>query len=919
MSSTPGRRYVPAVGPRLRILLHVVLGLFALLGVNSVYLVSITLLEHFSQVAYQNYFYQLMFLGHLLLGVAITLPLVVFLAIHTRNSRGRRNRRAVRVGYALGASALALVATGWALLRLEGFEVRDPGARSVLYWAHVITPLLCVWLYILHRLAGRRIRWKLGLSWGAVAAGVALAMTLLHARDPRQWNVAGPAEGEQYFFPSLARTTTGNFIPADTLMMDSYCLECHADTYQSWEHSAHHLASFNNPVYLASVRETRAVSLERDGSVQAARFCAGCHDPVPFFSGAFDDPNFDDVGHPTSQAGITCTACHAITHVNSPRGNADYTIEEPEHYPFAFSDNPVLAWLNRQLIKAKPQMHKQTFLKPLHRSTEFCGTCHKVHLPEELNGYKWLRGQNHYDSFLLSGVSGHGTQSFYYPERAEPNCNGCHMPLRASNDFGAQDFDGESGREIHDHLFPSANTALSQLVSGGEAVVEQHEAFNEGVMRVDLFALREEGVIDGELLAPLRPTQPRLEPGKSYLVEVVVRTMKMGHHFTQGTADSNQPWLELSARLDGEELGRSGALDEEGRVDPWAHFLNAFVLDREGGRIARRNAQDIFVPLYNHQIPPGAADVVHYRLDVPATAEGVLEIEARLRYRKFDTELMRFVQGDAFVRNDLPILELAQDRVRLAVGAGAAPEPTALSQPEVPEWVRWNDYGIGLLRKGSSGRGQLRQAEEAFRQVEELGRADGALNLARVYLAEGRLEEAVQALERAQAHDPPAPVWSVLWFTGQVNRQYGHLDDAIANLSQLAELDSEETRARGFDFSRDYRLLNALGMTLFERAKLERGAARRAQRDEILLGAVSWFERALELDPENLTAHHNLGLVFGLLGDNERADEHRALHARYKPDDNARDRAVAAARAADPAADHAADAVVVYELRREGE
>ena len=49
----------------------------------------------------------------------------------------------------------------------------------------------------------------------------------------------------------------------------------------------------------------------------------------------------------------------------------------------------------------------RTFLKPLHRSAEFCGTCHKVHLPAELNGYKWLRGQNHYDSFLLSGVSGH--------------------------------------------------------------------------------------------------------------------------------------------------------------------------------------------------------------------------------------------------------------------------------------------------------------------------------------------------------------------------------------------------------------------------------------------------------------------------------------------------------------------------------
>ena len=143
----------------------------------------------------------------------------------------------------------------------------------------------------------------------------------------------------------------------------------------------------------------------------AARWCAGCHDVVPFFSGAFDDPKFDDVNHPTSQAGITCTVCHAITHVNSTRGNADYTIEEPIHYPFAFSTNKLLAFLNETMVKAKPEFHKKTFLKPLHKTAEFCSTCHKVSIPHELNHYKeFLRGQNHYDTFLLSGVSGHGAR-----------------------------------------------------------------------------------------------------------------------------------------------------------------------------------------------------------------------------------------------------------------------------------------------------------------------------------------------------------------------------------------------------------------------------------------------------------------------------------------------------------------------------
>ena len=201
----------------------------------------------------------------------------------------------------------------------------------------------------------------------------------------------------------------------------------------------HRFSSFNNPPYLASVTETREVALKRDGNVQASRWCAGCHDPVPFFSGAFDDPKFDTISHPTAHAGITCTVCHAITHVNSTRGNADYTIEEPLHYPFAFSDNAVLQWVNNQLVKAKPAFHKKTFLKDFHKTAEFCSTCHKVHLPLELNHYKeFLRGQNHYDPFLLSGVSGHGARSFYYPPKAKTNCSGCHMPLKPSERFRRQ-------------------------------------------------------------------------------------------------------------------------------------------------------------------------------------------------------------------------------------------------------------------------------------------------------------------------------------------------------------------------------------------------------------------------------------------------------------------------------------------------
>jgi hypothetical protein len=64
-----------------------------------------------------------------------------------------------------------------------------------------------------------------------------------------------------------------------------------------------------------------------------------------------------------------------------------------------------------------------------------------------------------------------------------------------------------------------------------------------------------------------------------------------------------------------------------------------------------------------------------------------------------------------------------------------------------------------------------------------------------------------------------------------------------------------------------------------------------------------------------VTAHYALSLVYDELGDVERSREHAVLHARYKPDDNARDHAVAVHRLANPAANHAAQSIVIYPLR----
>jgi tetratricopeptide (TPR) repeat protein/cytochrome b561 len=910
-----GRALPPVVGPRLSRLLKVAFLLFGLLAVNSLYLASVTLVEELSGDLYQDFLYQVMFLLHLVLGFLIILPAVIFGALHLRNAWPRPNYRAVRAGLALYLTVLLLLISGLALTRFDFFSLKDPVIRNAAYWLHVATPLLAIWLFILHRLAGKGIRYRRGIAWGAAAVlltAVALAPRVLEHRGPEPEAAAIADDRSSPFFPALSGTPGDGYLPADLLMMDGYCEECHADVHEKWQYSAHRLSSFNNPAYRFSVMRTREMALERDGNTHASRFCAGCHDPVPLFSGAFDDPLFGEADDPLANAGITCTACHAITRIDSPRGNADYTIEAPEHYPFTFSRSPFLQWVNQQLVKAKPAFHKKTFLKPLHREPEFCGSCHKVHLPPELNDYKWLRGQNHQDAYHLSGVSGHGASSFYYPPKAVHTCAGCHMPLEASDDFGAAYFDDSGILTVHNHQFPAANTALPHMTGAPPWVNEAHRAFLEGALRVDLFALKAGGRIDDPLTAPLRPDIPTLEPGRSYLLETVVRTLKLGHLFTQGTADSNEVWLEVTVRSGDRVIGRSGHREADGTVDPWSHFVNVYMLDRDGNRIDRRNAEDIFTPLYDHQIPPGAADVVHYRFEVPPDSLDPVSVEVRLNYRKFDTTYLRHIRGDDFEYNDLPITLIAQDRIVFPVATGAAPAVSAAV--DVPGWERWNDYGIGLLRKDQKG--QMRQAEEAFSRVEELGRPDGPMNLARVYLREGRVDDAAEALRRAAAFDPPAYPWLLTWFTGLVNKQNGQLDEAIANFRYLLNTDFDEARRREFDFGQDFRVINELAQTLFERAKAERGPERREARDRLLDESRSWFEKTLSLDPENTAAHYNLALIHTLLGNEAEAREHRTLHERYRPDDNAAERAVRLHRSRNPAADHAAEAVVIYDLQR---
>lgn len=113
------------MGPRLRALLGAIMALFGVLALNSVSVGSITLLEWSTDAIYQDYFYQLMFLLHLVLGLVIFVPVLVFGTGHACSTWHRPNRNAAHAAIALFYTALVvfvsdLILTGLAANRQSG-------------------------------------------------------------------------------------------------------------------------------------------------------------------------------------------------------------------------------------------------------------------------------------------------------------------------------------------------------------------------------------------------------------------------------------------------------------------------------------------------------------------------------------------------------------------------------------------------------------------------------------------------------------------------------------------------------------------------------------------------------------------------------------------------------------------------------
>ena len=738
------------------------------------------------------------------------------------------------------------------------------------------------------------------------------------AMSPESMNAEGDGPGGP-FFPSAAQTKTGKVVPEDYFMDSSACERCHSDIYKQWLSSAHHFSSFNNQWYRKSIEYMQEVN-----GVHASKWCAGCHDAALFFPGNFNTPIKDRIFTPPAQAGMGCMVCHSIRTVKSTTGNGDFVLEYPAMHKLVASKNPLVRKMVDFLIEENPEPHRRTFLKPFMKVTpsEYCSACHKVHLDLPVNNYRWIRGFNDYDNWQASGVSGMGARSFYYPPKPM-TCADCHMTQVASQDAG--NIDGL----VHSHRFIGANTAVP-FVNGDDVQLKATEQFLAGgKLRVDIFAISPEtaqtknnpnlsirsdvpqiqttfavgeeaetstptgeipSVETGPVTAPLNRVQPAVRSGDAVRVDVVVRTLAVGHFFPGGTVDAFDCWLELKATDDQDKtIFWSGMVEDNGHgpVEPGAHFYRSLAIDDHGNEINKRNAWATRAVVYAHLIPPGAADTAHFRLQIPKDQRGPIHLEANLKYRKFawfNTQFsfagvsqsaaasdvskdyddrkvvftgdLKQVSGPLKAIPDLPIVTIASSRVDLNVLPAGASPPAPKVDLQKDDWQRWNDYGIGLFLQGD-----LIGAEQAFTRITEIApeNPDGWVNIGRVRVQEGNMGGARTVLEKALKLSPELA--RAHYFYARVLRQVGDYDGSIQHLNVVLA-----------QYPQDRVVRNDLGRVLFLQHKYG--------------DATTEFEKTLAIDPEDLEANYNLMLCYTGMGNPTQASEYQKRYMRFKADES---------------------------------
>jgi tetratricopeptide (TPR) repeat protein len=201
-----------------------------------------------------------------------------------------------------------------------------------------------------------------------------------------------------------------------------------------------------------------------------------------------------------------------------------------------------------------------------------------------------------------------------------------------------------------------------------------------------------------------------------------------------------------------------------------------------------------------------------------------------------------------------PIIEIASRTRVLKIGENTpeAPDPN-----DNKDWMRWNNLGIALLDQF-----QYQESVQAFNEVVKLrpDYADGYTNIGVTEISWEKYDSARTAISKALSLNPDGA--RAHYYDGLLQRRAGNTEKEIADFKKVVEM---------FPQSRDAR--RELGITYYQ------------QKDEH--AALEQFEALQKIDPDDLTAHYNLSILYRRMGRTKEAADQQAMFVDKKVDPGA--------------------------------
>jgi len=335
---------------------------------------------------------------------------------------------------------------------------------------------------------------------------------------------------------------------------------------------------------------------------------------------------------------------------------------------------------------------------------------------------------------------------------------------------------------------------------------------------------------------------------------VVIQNKNIGHSLIPEVRDLYQAWVEFEVKdASGKDVYHSGFLKPNGELDERAHSFTNRPVDSSSEFVDNHMVWMIHSVAFDNTVGAGRSVLVRYRFQVPAGLHGAITMTAKVNYEHFRQTYLNNVFGKK--HDPYPVVELASRQVKVNVGDN---EPVPAQPDQNAEWMRWNNLGIAYLDQL-----QFSSSVDAFEQVVRLrpDYADAYTNIAIAEIQWEKYGSAAMNVDKALSLSPNNA--RALYYKAQVDRRAGHLDAEMADLLEVV---------KQFPRSRD--------------ARRDLGSAYFRMNDD--KNSTIQFEALQDIDPDDLTCHYNLSILYHRAGKTEEAEKQLALFKTEKINSEAR-------------------------------